>query len=51
MKKYLCLALLAFFGAAILSPVMAPPPADGDKANAPKDDGGPKKGKKKHKHR
>ena len=29
MKKYTCFALLAFFGAAMLSPVMAAPPAEG----------------------
>ena len=29
MKKYTCLALLAFFGAAMLSPVMAVPPSEG----------------------
>lgn len=52
MKKYISLALLAFFGAAILSPVVAPPPAEGatdGTASAAPDSG--KKGKKGKKHK
>ncbi len=53
MKKYLCLALLAFFGTAILSPVIAPPTppaADGDNGDAKKKRKSKEK-KEKHEHK
>ena len=48
MKKYLCLALLTFFGAAILSPVMAVTPKPSSDNNEKQKDGSSKKKKKKN---
>ena len=50
MKKYICLALIAFFGTAVVSTVMAPPPSDNDQTASNPHRGGADAGKNHKNH-